>query len=99
MDSDTEIWICHNNEDDFCSKTEQILSRMVNYLPYIEGLSLHTSVPFSRGRKTSADWPRLNPFDIDDRWQITSSPTKTDSKYGPEGVRLKESSLFIKVLY
>ena len=51
---------------------------MINYVTYIEGLSLETSVPFSRGKKTSAEWPGLNRFKPDDRGQITSSPSKTD---------------------
>ena len=56
-DWDNKIWIYHNNEDDFFSKIEQILSRIFNYLTYIEKLSLETSVPFSLLQK-------------DERWVI-----------------------------
>ena len=52
---------------------------MFNYLTYIEGLSLETSVPFSRGGKAGTEWPRLNRFCPDDWCQITSSPSRSDT--------------------
>ena len=69
-----------------------ILNRVVNYLTYIEGLSLEMSGSFSRGRKTELSDRGLKSV------VITLSPSKTDnfktdSKSGPEGVHLRGNSL------
>ena len=52
---------------------------MVNYLTHIEGFSLETSGLFSHGRKTDAKLPRLNRFNPEERCQIASSLSKTDT--------------------
>ena len=76
-DSDYKIWMCHNDKDDMCSNIQQILSPMVNWLIYLEVLSLETSEPFSSGRKTTKDWARFHRLNC--QRQITSSPPKMDT--------------------
>ena len=79
IDQDNEIWIGHNNEDDFCPINYQILCRMFKYPTHIEGLSSEALVPFSRGREAGAEWPRFNGVNPDNWCQITSSPSQKDT--------------------
>ena len=67
---------------------------MVNYLTYTEEFSLKMSGSFTRGKKTDAEWPKLNRFNPEGRCQIASSLSKTDSESGPGGDSLRGSSLY-----